>query len=308
MIDAINRVIANTVVMVKPQHFSFNDETAVNNAFQTKLTNLDISALAMDEFSSMVKKMRAVGINVIELDSPKCHTPDAVFPNNWFSTHVISGKHYLYIYPMFSKNRQAEVQIACLKNALEQRMNVPYQVVDFRENAGNRALEGTGVFIFDHQQKYAFLSLSQRADIELARKVTDQLGYRLISFHSVDRTGAPIYHTNVMMSIGEKLAFVCLESIANKDERDNVESALEVMGKEIITLSYEQIYQMAANVLELVNDKEKHFLLLSESANQAFSKAQTQIIDRYVTRLPCDIPTIETVGGGSVRCMLAEVF
>ncbi|MCF6774957.1 arginine deiminase-related protein [Thiotrichales bacterium 19X7-9] len=300
--------IANTVVMVEPKHFAFNSQTASNNVFQHDVGETDLVAKATKEFKQMVSQIRAVGIDVIVLTSPKEKTPDAIFPNNWFSTHLIDDEPYLFIYPMFSANRQAEVQVALLEKALLEHTNKQYKVIDFRENSNNTALEGTGVFVFDHAKKYAFLSLSERADITLAERVVTKLGYKLVAFTSVDQKNRAIYHTNVMMSIGDKLAFVCLEAIYSEQERAMVKSTLNKLDKVIIELNYKQMYQMAANVLELRNNQNQHFLLLSKCADNALEESQKEVIDKYCVRVPCDIPTIETVGGGSVRCMLAEIF
>ncbi|WP_116964415.1 citrulline utilization hydrolase CtlX [Fastidiosibacter lacustris] len=302
--------IANTVVMVPPTHFAFNEQTAVNNTFQNKL-NLSESKLtqqAMTEFNDMVNKIRCYGIEVIVLPSPKENTPDAVFPNNWFSTHEIKDQKYLYIYPMFSKNRQAEVQVEALQNALLQKTGRKYIIQDIRALANGRALEGTGVFIFDHTSKTAFLALSERADIELARKVVEKLGYKLVTFSSTDKNGKPIYHTNVMLAIADKFAVICLEAISEQKERLMVQQKLQAIGKELIDISFEQLYHMAGNVLQLTNQKHEKYLLMSKQAENVLTEAQKQLIDKYCHRLSFDIPTIETVGGGSVRCMLAEVF
>ncbi|WP_119344158.1 citrulline utilization hydrolase CtlX [Facilibium subflavum] len=303
--------ITDTLVMVEPTYFSYNAQTAVNNAFQTNLALKaeQISMNAMQEFKQMVAQLKQNGIQVIVLGSPCENTPDAVFPNNWFSTHLVNNEPTLFIYPMFSQNRQAEVQVSSLKKALLQHTDRVYQIEDFRNMAdAGVALEGTGVFVFDHKSKTAFMSVSDRADKRLAKQVTDRLGYSLVCFSSHDKNNAPVYHTNVMMSIGEKLALVCLESITDESERQKVYTTLTKIGKEVIALSLDQIYHMAANVLEVKNDKNQHYLLLSTTADKALTKPQKDLIDQYCKRLCFDITTIETIGGGSVRCMLAEVF
>ena len=300
--------VTDTVVMVEPTFFSYNRQTAINNAFQKQISGIDIQAEAIKEFHRMVDKIRAHDLNVIQLPSPKANTPDAVFPNNWFSTHVIDREPYLFIYPMFSQNRRDEVQVDALQTALYRHTGKNYHIVDFREKAKGKALEGTGVFIFDRIERTAFLSLSPRADLALAEKVTRKLGYALIYFNSNDQNNQPIYHTNVIMSIGQKLAFICSETISSKKQSAMIRQKLIDAGKKIIDLTYGQICQMAANVLELQNRKGESLLLLSEMANQALTDAQKSLIDRCCQRVPFAIPTIETVGGGSVRCMLAEVF
>ena len=294
--------------------FVITRQTAVNNVFQNKVeqSNLQVQNAASFEFTNMVEALKNVNIEVLILPSPTSHTPDAVFPNNWFSTHVLGGKNYIYIYPMYSENRQAEVQVDKLYKLLTQSKSKSYEVVDFREQQKEPkrpvALEGTGVFIFDYSSKTAFLSISERASQALAQQVTERMGYELIVFSSVDEKAHPIYHTNVMMSIGDKLALVCLESIKSKAERQMVQEKLAKIGKAVIGLSYEQIKNMAANVLEVKNKEGHHFLLMSQTANSALTAEQKLTIDKYCERLAVPIPTIEKVGGGSVRCMMAEIF
>lgn len=301
---------ANTVIMVKPTHFSFNAQTAASNSFQTNLAlnDADIKTKALAEFNKVVATLQTHGITVVCLDSPAAYTPDAIFPNNWLSTHVIEGKNFLFIYPMLCQNRREEVQVdvllACLHKALP---GTTYEVIDWRGDF-SAVLEGTGAFIFDHKHKVAFVSLSVRAELTLAKKIADKLQYELVYFSSVDKQAQPIYHTNVMLSVGEDLAFVCLEAIPSKSERDNLKAKLLAMGKLIIELTLAQVYGMAGNVLELQNQAEQKFLLLSTTADAALTNKQKYLIDEYCTRLPCDIHSIETISGGSVRCMLAELF
>jgi hypothetical protein len=300
---------ADTVLMVPPKHFSFNTETAKSNAFQNRLA-LDantINTQAKTEFKGVVQALEANGIVVLLLDPSAAYTPDAVFPNNWFSTHIVNNEKYLFIYPMLSDNRKQEVQLSTLQHLLKTKLQANYQIVDLRtEDAG--ILEGTGVLIFDHKKKMAFMSSSERADTGLAKKVVTKLGYELVTFISYDKQAQPIYHTNVMMSIGEQFAFICLEAIKPLENRAQVKAKLTQMGKIIIELSLAQIYGMAGNVLELQNKQQQHFLLLSSTADQHLTASQKTIIDQFCTRLPCNISTIETIGGGSIRCMLAEIF
>ena len=212
---------ANTVIMVKPRHFSYNEQTAVDNAFQNKiwLNSSDIRILAMKEFRCMKALLEEYNICVIEIDSPMKYTPDAVFPNNWFSTHYINGKRTLFIYPMLSKNRQEEVQLVNLISSLPCEKN--YKVIDLRTmlKGENRVLEGTGAMVFDHYNRYIFMSRSNRTDDLLANYVASRLNYSLINFSSNDKKQKSIYHTNVMMSIGEHIAFICLDVIGIDKEK-----------------------------------------------------------------------------------------
>ena len=299
--------IANTIVMVKPTYFCFNAETSLSNAFQNK-PNIDNNTLqntVTAEFNAMVNQIRENGISVIILESQP-DTPDAVFPNNWFSTHLIGNQRLLLIYPMCTENRRKEVQIDNLLTNLKATTGNNYKVVDLR-NDYNKFLESTGVFIFDHKYKTAYMSSSPRADATLAKEVCDKLGYKLIIFTSYDKEG-PIYHTNVILSIGDNIAIVCSESIKCDIERKKVLDTLRNSNKEIIEISLEQMYQMCGNVLELKNSSNQHFTVLSTTANIGFTTVQLQVIDKHTKRILCDIPNIENVGGGSARCMMAEVF
>ncbi|APC91073.1 hypothetical protein BBG19_0335 [Francisella sp. MA067296] len=293
--------------MVEPKYFCFNQETSVNNAFQNQLdiSNDELQSRVIREFENMVAKIRTNGIEVIVLKSNP-NTPDAVFPNNWFSTHIIDNQPYIFIYPMYTRNRRHEVQVDNLLVQLNKLTTTNYKVVDFRGDY-SKALEGTGVFIFDHEFKIAYMSLSPRANAQLAQQVCNKLGYKLVTFTSYDKKG-PIYHTNVMLSIGEHLAVVCLESIKSAPQRELVIKNLQQSNKEIIDISLDQMYQMCGNVLEVKNKDDKSFLLLSQTAYKGFSQSQLAMIDKYATPIACDITNIEVVGGGSARCMLAEIF
>jgi len=299
----------DTVLMVIPKHFSFNPETEKSNAFQKKiaLTQASINRKAQEEFKQVVNTLQTNSINTLLLDSPIEYTPDAVFPNNWFSTHIINDKKFLFVYPMLCENRKKEVQLKALQTLFKNKLKTNYEVIDLRIQ-NNISLEGTGVLIFDRNKKIAFMSISDRTNIELAKDLTDKLDYELITFESFDKNEKAIYHTNVMMSIGEHLAFVCLEAIKPIATKKQIEQKLTHLNKTIIELSIDQIYQMAGNVLELVNNEDKHFLLLSSTADNSLTSQQKSVIDRFCTRLPCDITTIEAIGGGSIRCMLAEIF
>ncbi len=301
------KYIANTIVMVKPNHFRFNSETSLSNAFQNKpsLDNNCLQDTVMTEFYTMVAKIRANDITVITLESNP-DTPDAVFPNNWFSTHIIDNQHYIFIYPMCTENRRKEVQIDNLESELKASTSNDYKVLDLRGDY-SKFLESTGVLIFDHEYKTAYMSISPRADATLAKEVCDKLGYKLITFTSHDKKG-PIYHTNVMLSICENLAIICSKSIKCNTERKQVLNSLQKSNKEIVDISLEQMYQMCGNVLELTNANNQNFTVLSASANNGFTAQQIEVIDKYTQRIICDIPNIENVGGGSARCMMAEVF
>lgn len=301
--------VTDTLVMVEPLHFAYNTQTADSNAFQAQLAESDraVHDKAMTEFEKMVTTLENYGITVTVLPSPGADAPDAVFPNNWFSTHVKDGQAQIFIYPMYSVNRQYEVQLPTLHTRLKQLTGQDYAVIDWRAPE-TPALEGTGAFVFDRNAETAFMAPSPRADRSLAEQVVSALDYKLFCFSSVDQANQPIYHTNVVMSIGEKLAFICFETIPDENEKMRLSAKLAEMNKTVIALDYHQVCQMAANVLEVKNKQQKHYLLLSQRADNALTSDQKMIIDHYCQRVPLAIDTIETVGGGSVRCMLAEVF
>jgi hypothetical protein len=301
---------ADTVLMVSPTHFGFNEQTANSNGFQHNIiTSLDETrARALAEFAGVKQTLEKNGINVLCLESPVENTPDAIFPNNWLSTHIVKGKHYLYIYPMLCENRRHEIQLEALLLLLKKfAPERTYEVIDLRADFP-AILEGTGALIFDHQHQVGFVSLSERAELGLAQQVLAQLNYELVSFSSYDKKANKIYHTNVMLSIGEQLAFVCLEAISAEDERAKVKEKLLAMNKTLIELTLAQIYCMAGNVVELKNKQGKQFLLLSTTADNSLTVTQKKMIEQYCVRLACDVSHIETISGGSVRCMLAEIF
>ncbi len=297
--------------MVEPTHFSYNEQTAVSNSFQNKhiLPKEIIASRAMSEFNNMVCKLKSHGIEVVVLPSPKAVTPDAVFPNNWFSTHEIDGVKRLFIYPMHNLNRQAEVQLELLCETLKQKTGEDYIVTDLRRiGAVEHALEGTGVFVFDHANKIAYLAKSNRADVELAQHVTQIMGYELVVFNSEDKEGKAIYHTNVMLAVADQFVIICLDAIPDKEEQALIKRKLSDSGKYIINISFDQLYSMAGNMIQVGNNKGEKYLLMSKQAEDSLTSQQKEMIDSFNQRLSFDVSTIESVGGGSVRCMVAEIF
>ncbi|WP_035565158.1 citrulline utilization hydrolase CtlX [Hymenobacter sp. IS2118] len=298
--------LANTVLMVRPASFGFNAETAASNHYQQHLAAADLTAQVLAEFDAAVATLRGRGVRVqVFDDEPVPAKPDAVFPNNWFSTHA-DGR--LLLYPMCAPNRRAERQpdlIAALAREFEVR-----EVVDLSGNElENRFLEGTGSIIFDHEHRVAYAGLSPRTDADLFEQVAQQLGYRPVAFRATDARGQEIYHTNVMMCVGPGVAVVCLDSIADAAERAAVVASLTATGHEIVDISQEQVGQFAGNMLALAPATGgQPLLVLSQQAHDALTPNQRQTLERHAALVPLAIPTIETVGGGSARCMLAEVF
>lgn len=295
--------------MVKPNHFGFNPETAESNVFQhyVSISEKEIQEKALVEFNQMVGILKQNGIRVLILESREdIITPDSIFPNNWFSHHS-DGK--LVIYPMLSPNRRAERQTQTLEKLLKSSGITVSEVVDLSvdENEAN-FLEGTGSLVLDREKKAAFAMESPRtvrAEFEKWRKL---MGYEGVFFDAYDKDGFPIYHTNVTMSIGHEYSIICLESIKDLKERELVQSKLKGLGKEIIELSIEQIYKYCGNTLQVINNKGEAKIIMSKTAYEEFTDTQLKILKKYGEIIDVEIPTIETVGGGSARCMLAEVF
>ncbi|TGE08457.1 citrulline utilization hydrolase CtlX [Hymenobacter fodinae] len=297
---------ASTVFLVRPVRFSFNPETAASNHFQ-RVGSEPAEAIqrkVQAEFDTVVDTLRAKGVRVLVFeDSPEPHTPDSIFPNNWVSLHS-DGRALLY--PMCAPNRRLERRPDILA-ALGQQFIIK-EVVDLsgREQAGH-FLEGTGSIIFDHQHRVAYAALSPRTDALLFTEVCELLAYRPVVFHAVDQQGWDIYHTNVMMCVGAKFAVVCLESIRDEQERNAVVNSLQQTGHQVVAISLEQVSRFAGNMLTLRPAEGPELLAMSESAYSVLTLAQRDALGHYCELLPLPIPTIETIGGGSVRCMLAEV-
>lgn len=301
---------SDTVLMVDPEYFATTTyATDIDNkSFQRKINfkGNAIQALAKEEFYEMVNYIRAHDIKVILMKSPK-GASDAVFANDWLSTHVINGEPYVFVYPMYAESRRCEVQVKELLKVLETHTGIKYKIKDFRGDH-SKALEGNAALVFDHSTKKVFLSRSCRADETIAKQVADELGYELICFTSYDHTDKPVFQTTQMLSIGEKLIFVCLESITDEKDRDLVANALHESKKVIIDVSKKQIFLRCCNSLEVKNKQGKSYLILSAMADAGFTNEQRQLIDKHCTRLPCHVKTIEDVGGGTARCMVAEIL
>ncbi|HAZ7572933.1 TPA: hypothetical protein J8J82_001265 [Legionella pneumophila] len=293
--------------MVPPEGFCFNYETSTSNSFQSFMSIKDISTKALAEFTAMVLQLEKEEINVLTL-SQRQDLPDAVFPNNWFSTHIDTrGNNILIIYPLLAKNRQAEVNIKGLIAVLNQAQFEVNEIIDLR-NDKNEILEGTGSLVLDRENHRLYASLSPRTSLNLVNKVADILGYTPIVFNSVDRQNKPIYHTNVIMSLGKCYAIICLDSINDVRQKAILSESFKKTGKTMIDISWNQVQHMCGNVLELYNKKGESLLILSEQAKRHFTHEQLRIIQQYSRLISTDIPTIEAIGGGSARCMMAEIF
>ncbi len=300
-----------TILMVRPANFGFNPETAENNFYQRTDSRSSefIRELAKTEFDGFVAMLRDQGVEVIVIeDSASPLKTDAVFPNNWFSTHA-DGK--LILYPMFSPNRRLERR----KDLIEQLLNLDFhieEIVDlsfFEEH--QQYLEGTGSMVMDHQSKIIYACYSVRTHPVPLGYLAKILGYNVVDFDAVQEVNgevSPIYHTNVMMHIGTDLAVVCLESIAKASERQLVQESLTNSGKKVVPITAKQKFNFAGNMLEVGNDGGEKFTVMSQTALDSLNVGQIQLIEKYTTIISPSIPTIEKLGGGSARCMMAEIF
>lgn len=299
---------ASTVFVVRPVCFGFNAETALSNHFQQTMAGLDAAAIqarAHAEFDALVAALRTKGVRVLVFeDTPEPPKPDAVFPNNWGTFHPDGT---VLLYPMCAPNRRPERRPDILAALGRQFRITAIHDLSHHEAAG-RFLEGTGSIIFDHLHQVAYACLSARTDAALFAETAARLGYRPVSFRALDAQDKEIYHTNVMMCIGSGFAVVCLESIQAEPERAAVVESLMSTGHDIVDISLAQVARFAGNMLTLRPAAGPELLALSQSAYDALTPAQRQTLSYHCELVPLPIPTIETIGGGSARCMLAEVF
>ena len=300
---------ASTVLMVEPIAFGYNAQTAENNYFQVEQKDADIQTKALEEFNNFADKLKSKGINVISVkDTLEPHSPDSIFPNNWVSFHN-DGK--VVLYPMFAPNRRVERRADILEILKDNGFEIT-EIDDLShfENQ-QKFLEGTGSMIFDHDHNIAYGSVSLRLDEELFRQFCQKFGFRPVVFHSYQNAGdqrLPINHTNVMMCVADKFVVICLDCIDDELEREKVQEVIKSTQKEIIEISEDQMQQFAGNMLQVQNEAGEKFLVMSESAYRSLTAQQISAIEKYCEIIYSDLNTIETNGGGSARCMLAEVF
>lgn len=300
---------ASTVLMVEPIAFGYNSQTAENNYFQIEQKDADIQKKALQEFNSFAAKLRSKGVKVVTVqDTLEPHSPDSIFPNNWVSFHE-NGKAVFY--PMFAPNRRVERRTDILDTLRSEGFSIE-NVEDFShfENE-EKYLEGTGSMIFDHDYKIAYGSVSLRLDEELFRKFCAEFGFTPVVFHSFQNVGdqrLPIYHTNVMMCVAKEFVVICLDCIDDEMEREKVQEVIKSTNKELIEISEDQLQQFAGNMLQVQNEAGEKFLVMSETAYKSLTSDQIQRIENHCEIIHADLNTIETNGGGSARCMLAEVF
>ena len=301
--------ISNTILMVRPVDFSFNEETAKDNEFQHNPLEDNANQKANEEFENAVKLLTKEGVNVlvVEKEPEYAPMPDAVFPNNWFATDEEGNVH---IFPMKTENRRAEIKQ--LKQAVSLLQNAGFKVneeIIWKDSLDqNAVLEGTGSLILDRVNKVVYAAISERTQKKAVERFAERLGYEPILFQTRSSKGFPYYHTNVVMSIGEKMAVVCLDCIPNNIEKTMVQFSLE-RTHEVITISKEQLETgFCGNLLQVKDKNGKPLTVLSQTAFENLSDAQKERMKSYGKLMPIDIPTIEFVGGGSIRCMMAEIF
>lgn len=299
------------LIMIRPASFGFNPETAQNNFYQKEdgRSQEEIRRLSRVEFDGFVALLRDQGVKVLVLeDSVLPAKTDAVFPNNWFSTHP-DGK--VILYPMFSPNRRLERRKEIFESLMQQGFRIN-EIMDlsFFEESG-QYLEGTGSMVMDHDRKVIYACYSERTHPVPLDYVGQLLGYKVIGFEAVQEIGgvpSPIYHTNVMMHVGSDLAVVCLDSIVKSSDRKLVQDSLTQSGKKIIPITPKQKFNFAGNMLEVTNGGGEKFTVMSQTAYDSLTVGQIQSIEKYSTIISPNLPIIEKLGGGSARCMMAENF
>lgn len=305
------RQITDTILMVRPVAFRMNEQTAVNNYFQEglQLENEKINRKAQEEFDAFVDKLRGVGVNVIVVnDDEKLDTPDSIFPNNWVTFHEDATA---VLFPLFAENRRRERRAEIFEKIEEEGYEIK-DVIDYTSaEEEDLFLESTGSMILDRVNEKAYCALSPRASEELLIEFCEDMEFTPVVFNAyqdVDGKRMPIYHTNVMMCLAENFAVICLDSIDDFKERKNVVKHLKSDGKEIIEISEAQMHHYAGNMLQVSGKDGKKYLVMSEAARKSLLPLQVASIEKHCEILSSDLETIETCGGGSARCMMAEVF
>ncbi|MFD0749412.1 citrulline utilization hydrolase CtlX [Mucilaginibacter calamicampi] len=293
------------ILMIRPVNFGFNEQTAESNAFQ----NLDsdqqqVQGKALAEFEAFVQVLRVNGVDVTVIeDTREPHTPDSIFPNNWVSFHENGD---VFLYPMMAENRRLERREDIIRK-LEERFNVAHVIDLSRFEKQDKFLEGTGSMVFDRENKLAYACLSPRTDVEVLTTFCEHAGYKPVVFNAADENGKAIYHTNVLMSIASKYVVICLDAIADDDEAEMVIDTIAESGKEIVAISFEQMNNFAGNMLEVYNNKGESLIVMSQVAWGSLNDEQKEVLSGFSKPVYADIRTIEQNGGGSVRCMMAEV-
>lgn len=303
----------STIMMVRPVQFRLNEQTAVNNYYQKALEGItpeNVQARALAEFDGFVEKLRDHGIHVVVInDTPEPSTPDSIFPNNWISFH---DNGTIGLYPMYAENRRLERREDILDQLQAEGFKIGQRIDLSPLESKDIFLEGTGSLIFDRANKIAYAAISERTHPDAIKDFEAGFGFKVVSFtanQTVDGKRLPIYHTNVMMALGHDFAVICLETIDDQAERANVLDALTSSGKEIIEISEDQKAHFAGNMLQVENDNGERFMVMSAAAYDSLTEEQkSKILEFNKDIISSSLDTIEALGGGSARCMMAEVF
>lgn len=293
------------LLMIRPVRFGFNSETAVNNAFQVQTNDDTAQQQALKEFDNFVQLLRQHQVDVLVIeDTAIPFTPDSIFPNNWISFH---NDHTICLYPMFAPNRRQERKTPAL-NLIKQTFHTQH-IIDFTHYENdNLFLEGTGSMVLDRENKIAYACISPRTSLELLQAFCNKTGYKAVWFDAVDGKAQAIYHTNVMMCVAEKYVVICLESVTTGVQKQMLVDSIKNSGKDIIEISLLQVNHFAGNMLQVHNKLGEQFIIMSTQALQSLQVTQVQQLESYNRILHSPLTTIETNGGGSARCMMAEVF
>lgn len=292
------------LLMIRPVNFGFNAETAVNNAFQVAGNDTGAQEKALQEFDAFVHLLQQNGIDVsVVEDTPEPHTPDSIFPNNWVSFH---DDGTVILYPMYAPNRRQERKPGVLAT-VAQKFSIKNTVDLSGHENENTFLEGTGSMVLDRENKITYACLSPRTDYFVLTEFCEKMGYTQESFDAIDQKGQPIYHTNVMMCVADNYVVICLEAIAADHEKEQVSAAIKKSGKAIIPISYEQMNYFAGNMLQVSNNNNEKLLVMSSQAYASLTKEQLAQLNGYNRIIHSSLTTIETNGGGSARCMMAEI-
>lgn len=299
--------LASTILMVRPAAFGFNEETAANNYFQSDpaISKEDVQAKALAEFDNMVQTLRSLAIEVLVIeDTIEPPKPDALFPNNWLTT---SPDGTVGVFPLFAPNRRTEKREEILQQLSKD--FIVNNVQDWSEyEVEGRFLEGTGSMVIDYDHKMIYAAMSPRTSIAVLEKYAATNDFQAIAFLATDKNGRPVYHTNVMMALGEGFCVLCEEAIEEEWELIAVRQLLASTNHSIIAITREQMHCFAGNMLEVKNNHNENFLLLSRKAFNCLRKEQREMLEAFSTLVPIAVPTIEEVEGGSVRCMITEIF
>ncbi len=297
--------MSSRILMIKPLQFGFNEQTAVSNSFQVNtgsISSNEIQQKALNEFNSFSDLLISKGIEVIVFEDTKSPaTPDSIFPNNWISFH---DNKTIVLYPMLAENRRLERRSDIIDFFKKEYSNV-IDLSNFEKQG--QILEGTGSIVFDYTNQIAYANCSPRTDKKLLEQLCEKLNYKTITFKAIDNKGKDIYHTNVLMCIGEGFAVLCPDCIPNKEELKQVIQSLENTGHEIIQITYQQMNSFAGNMYQLFNNSEKSYIVLSEQAYNSLNNEQIEKLEKYGELLYSPLNTIEKNGGGSARCMIADI-